>query len=234
MILMLCNRNDVEAAAFAPYLRCESQADVHVIAAEELVFATEWTQRIEQDCFSASFNNARLGRIDESMISGVINRVTRLPETHLRNVVPEDRDYIRQELLAVATSWLAGLDCPVVPRPTAVSLSGPQFHPFVWAYYAIDSGFAPVEKKSCSHQLDCRDYGNTIVVGERVFGSAVPESIGRACIRLARFCGYSVLQIQWARLRGEYVFLGADSKVDFSIGGRPLARAMADLLAIRR
>jgi hypothetical protein len=54
---------------------------------------------------------------DQVKIAGVLVRGT--PWIDPAGWAPEDHAYMQAEMLAVTLAWLAGLDCPVISRPTA-------------------------------------------------------------------------------------------------------------------
>jgi hypothetical protein len=60
----------------------------------------------------------------------------------LPHVVPDDRDYLAAEMTAFLRCWLSGLRCPVVNRPTPLSLSGPGWTPAHWTIAAARLGMS--------------------------------------------------------------------------------------------
>jgi hypothetical protein len=52
----------------------------------------------------------------------------------------EDRDYVAAEMTAFLLAWLTVLHCPVVNRPTAMSLNGPNWRAEQWLLTASSLG----------------------------------------------------------------------------------------------
>src|SRR5512135_582318 len=64
----------------------------------------------------------RTVRRDE--IDAVVTALAWIWPHDLPHVVPEDRDYVAQEMAAFLLAWLHELNCPVLDRPTPSSLTG--------------------------------------------------------------------------------------------------------------
>jgi hypothetical protein len=62
----------------------------------------------------------------------------------------EEREYQAAELHAWLTYFLSALSCPVINRPSALSLGGPVLNPLGWLQLARSAGIpvAPLEVKS--------------------------------------------------------------------------------------
>lgn len=81
-------------------------------------------------------------------LRGVVNRLTTLtlPQAVASSA---DADYARHENFALLISWLAGLRCTVIDRPTASSLGGTGLSHSDWVGRALSAGFCvpPVRER---------------------------------------------------------------------------------------
>jgi hypothetical protein len=63
--------------------------------------------------------------VTSSEITGVLTRLSHVPEREPVWISREDRAYVAAEMTAFLRSWLSGLECPVLNPPTSNCLSGP-------------------------------------------------------------------------------------------------------------
>src|SRR5437773_698259 len=124
MWLVLCDANDASAILACQALRARGIAPLELVVSDALSLAEEWEHRIEDDSASV---RCRLGdgRIfSGSDVRGVLNRLYTVPTHHWRAATKADQEYVQQELIAFFLSWLHGLPCAVVNRPTPQGLCG--------------------------------------------------------------------------------------------------------------
>ena len=78
--------------------------------------------------------------VPTDQITGVLTRLPAVFEHELMTVVPEDRAYVAAEMTAFLLAWLTQLPCPVLNRPTATGLSGPNWRRERWVAVAAQLG----------------------------------------------------------------------------------------------
>lgn len=69
-------------------------------------------------------------------ITGVLTRWPRFLEQELTGINQADRAFVAAEMTAFMTAWLAQLPCPVLNRPTSLSLCGPPWRREEWVHRA--------------------------------------------------------------------------------------------------
>jgi len=145
-------------------------------------------------------------------------------------------------LTAFFISFLASLPGPILNRPTARGLAGPQRDAFEWTTLA-----ARVQMKTVAcHQSTGRSPLDTVspfpkgasvtrvavvVVSYRhLVGYDVPSEISRACRDLAVLSDTALLGISLQTDGSDWVFDGATIWPDLRAGGRELVDVMAEVL----
>jgi hypothetical protein len=136
-------------------------------------------------------------------ITGVLTRLSYVPERELRRIVQEDRAYVAAEMTAFLCSWLAGLRCPVLNRPTPTCLSGPGWRRERWVYAAARLGIPvqPVtwdlEYRAGAPEDDSASPDTTVtVVGARCLGTTDDTLVAQAR-RLAGAAGADLLAVHF-------------------------------------
>jgi hypothetical protein len=142
--------------------------------------------------------------IAASAIHGVVTRIAAVQLADLPHIREADRGYIAAEMTAFLLSFLGGLHCPVINRPTATSLMGPGWTPVRWRAAAHASGFA------CD--ADTTAAALVVVVGEHCFGAPDPssEAAARALARLARVQLLGMQVAAGARFAGAHPWCHVD------------------------
>lgn len=69
-------------------------------------------------------------------ITGVLTRWPRFLEQELVSIDPADRAFVAAEMTAFMTAWLSQLSCPVLNRPSSLSLCGPPWRREEWTHLA--------------------------------------------------------------------------------------------------
>jgi hypothetical protein len=171
-------------------------------------------------------------------ITGVLTRLSYVPEQELMHVVEHDRAFIAAEMTALLSSWLTGLGCPVLNRPTPTCLSGPAWRREQWVYFAARLGIpvCPVHRDTRlsadaaigeSLQLD----STITVVAGNCFGAS--DKIVAGYVRqLAGAAGVDLLAAHFARVNEECKLASADLWPDVTLPG--VADAILDCLSGRR
>ena len=137
-------------------------------------------------------------------ITGVLIQRPCIFEQELLHISAVDRQYVAAEMNAFLISWLSRLTCPILNRPTAMSLSGPNWRPEQWVHAAAILGIPVSPTKKCSSIIENKEKSNTIysrkeirsviVVGDLYFGD-VETIIGEQATKLAH--------VDWNRTVGD-------------------------------
>jgi hypothetical protein len=77
------------------------------------------------------------GTVAAASLRGVHTRLGAVAPADLPHITADDREYVAAEMTAFLLSFLGGLSCPVLNRPTASSLMGPGWHLPRWRAAAI-------------------------------------------------------------------------------------------------
>jgi hypothetical protein len=158
-------------------------------------------------------------------IDGVLTRRPCIFEQELLHVTNPDKPYVAAEMNAFLVSWLSGLTCPVINRPTAMSLSGPNWRHEQWVQAAAVLGIPVSPVKRCWALTDNerkstttyshKEIKNVTVVGELYFGD-VEEAIGEQAKKLAHVSGTELLEVQFSGSKGGSVFVSANTCPDLN------------------
>jgi hypothetical protein len=142
------------------------------------------------------------GRVhDASEIDGVLIRSATIAERELTKITPSDRTYVAAEMNAFLVYWFATLGRPVLNRPTPRSLGGPGWYPEHWIHCAASVGLTTprVTRTVSPEGVDPAAWPDhatapveLTIVGERAFGAAESDLIGKARA-LARAAGVGLV-----------------------------------------
>jgi hypothetical protein len=227
--LVLCERGDADARWAADGLRRRGLEPLELVHADELA-AAGWEHRVGRDGDSVSAV-LRDGRILRSAdVAGALNRLVAAPAPQLVRAAGADRAYARAELDAFALSWLAALPGRVVNRAGPQGLSGPWLHRSEWLVLAARAGLAtrPYRSRPDGVKAPGAVPACTVtVVGARAFGPPGSRGLARACGRLARLLGVSLLEVA---LDGDGAFAGATTLPRLQTHGDALLDALAGTL----
>lgn len=105
--------------------------------------AARWAHRVGEDGATGG-PMAAPGRPLVPAGAILVNRLKFIPDLLFVTMRPVDRDYARNEFLALLTSWLAALGEQVVNPPTGASLAGPALRPWQWLAAAIAVDLPPL------------------------------------------------------------------------------------------
>ena len=155
-------------------------------------------------------------------ISGVLTLLPYVMADDLVRIVPEDRAYVAQEMMAFLTSWLSGLICPVINRPTPACLMGPNWRTEQWIHLAAQVGI-PIRAINRHVALTGEmpsEISNALrttltVVGERCFGVA-DGKLAMHARKLAAAAGLDMLAVHFTSFESDACFLGASLRPDIS------------------
>jgi hypothetical protein len=149
-------------------------------------------------------------------ITGVLTRLPHVPEHELMHIIPADRAYAAAEMTAFLLSWLSGLNCPLLNRPTTTCLSGCGWRSEQWVYLATLLGIPiiPVRRRArrveeVSGNTSMDPFDTVTVVGERCIGTGDEKQAAYA-LRLAAAAGVDLLAVHFRTVGGEPQLLSAD------------------------
>jgi hypothetical protein len=159
-------------------------------------------------------------------VHGVLTRLTAVDEHELTHIVPADRAYVAQEMTAFLLSWLSGLSCPILNRPTPGCLTGPPWRPEQWVHEAARLRIpvrpvrrtvalaggprSPVVTRGAgSPDGSARRAVTITIVGDRWFGAADP-ALARHARRLAAAAGVDLVAVHFTGPRRGARVIGAD------------------------
>lgn len=187
MLLVLASRQDESARAL---VAAWAGHPVRLMTPVDLLRAgwRHWAERPEA-------GTAVIGgeEIAVSAISGVLTRLPAVGEDDLLEIAAGDRGYAAVEISAFLLAWLTELRCPVLNRPTAASLAGPNWRRERWAREALRIGIPAAPCRRDTRAAECDDAwyaapagaAQITVVGDRSIGSA-DHSLHEQARRLAR------------------------------------------------
>jgi hypothetical protein len=137
-------------------------------------------------------------------ITGVLTRLPGIWEQELLHIVPADRAYVAAEMTAFLVSWLSGLTCPVLNRPTPSCLSGPYWRLEQWVHAAAQIGIPvrPMRRRIAQEirSLPEDPLANPVmvtVVGDLCLGT-VDESLTIQARQLADVANVDLLAVQFS------------------------------------
>jgi hypothetical protein len=167
-------------------------------------------------------------------IRGVLIRWPGVMSRELGPIAPEDREYVAAEMTAFLRSWLTRLRCPVLNRPTAISLLGPAWRPEQWVHTAAGLGI-PVRpiRRHARFSADMPpvqappEHATVTVIGERCFGATDPLLACHAQ-RLAAAAGASLADFHFSGPDADAALISADLNAD--LDGDERADAVLALL----
>jgi hypothetical protein len=155
-------------------------------------------------------------------ITGVLTRLPWVFQDDLMYVTPRDRAYIASEMNAFLFSFLDGLTCPLLNRPTATCLSGPAWRKERWVHFAAGLGIPVVSvlrdtgRDAGVSSPDSQHPVNTVtVVGNHCFGSGDGILVDHAQ-RIAAAAGADMLAVHFRGMGTESNLVGADIWPDIS------------------
>jgi hypothetical protein len=155
-------------------------------------------------------------------ITGVLTRLHCVDENELHHIVPEDRAYVSAEMTAFLVSWLSGLTCPVLNRPSPTCLAGPSWRPERWVHAAAQLGIpvCPVRRDATLtpeawKEVHRGPLSTVTVVGDRWFGG-IDHTLGIQARCLAKAAGVDLLAAYFEATESGCTLLGADVQPDVS------------------
>lgn len=169
-------------------------------------------------------------RVRGDDLRGVITRLPLVQEHDLGHIAAADREYVAAEMTAFLLSWLTGLKCPVLNRPTVTSLMGKNFSRERWLVLAGRAGLTVARGARGALGSDVerpRFGGAATVIGDRWVGD-VDDALGEGAVRLAAIAGVSLCTVRFDGGDGGAGFIDADLFTD--LGDPRVADALLEHL----
>jgi len=194
--------------------------------------ASGWRDGLGRSARGVAVVNGR--RVSARRVAGVLTRLAAVDARELTHIAPADRGYVAHEMTAFLASWLAGLACPVLNRPSPACLAGPPWRRERWVHEAARLRI-PIRQVHRSVSLDASDAPpvaparETItIVGERWFGRA-DASLAQAARRLATAAGVELAAVHFSSARRGARLVGADVWPD--VASPEIGEAVLEYLA---
>ncbi len=154
-------------------------------------------------------------------VVGVYTRIPAIVGSDVYHIALEDRAYVVAEMNAFLLALLTSINCRVINRPTANTLSGPNWRQEQWLALASKLGIpvAPVchgvqydVASSSPRQEDILSFRESItltLLDGRSFTSA-DQVLTRRAYSLAQAAHVDLLSVTFARSDDEFILLNAD------------------------
>ena len=234
--LVLCYPNDPSALWAVAGLTRRGLVPIDVVSPEALVCSQTLVHTINEGRSRTTFNLPDGSLIDSTRIRGVLNRVTRLPTSHLHGAAREDASYAQQELHAIVLSVVHGLES-VINAPTPQGLAGRCRTSVEWLWLAGRAGLRTIDhiegdlRASAQPAAPWGTDRTVIVFDGRPFGPPMREDVAAAAARLATLSETRLLGVDLVEAsEGDWWFTGASAAPDLRVGGEALLDALATAL----
>lgn len=184
MILVLCTTSDRSAIWAAHELRKRLMTPVHLVS-PQMLFAGVWEHRVGDGPPQTTIRISDKLTIDSGRVTGVLNRISFLPDSLFPKASAADRTYASQECTALYMSWIESLRCPVLNRASSQGLCGAMRPPDQWHVLASKAGL-PAGPGS---PTDCG-----VVIGDRWLGPRA--DLAPRFVRFAKDAATPILGIE--------------------------------------
>jgi hypothetical protein len=232
VILVVANRRDAPARAFVERYAAHG---VCLLTPADLSIAG-WYHRLGDLGTAVAVVAGRpLAACD---IAGVVTRLPCVVEEDLGHITPVDRAYVAAEMTAFLRFWLQALPCPMLNRPTPLSLSGPVWRHEKWVHTAARLGMlvAPARRQvmcaldplTPAHLPSA--VSTVTIVGQRAVGD-VDQVLATQARALADAAGVDLLAVQFSAPGPGAVFVRAHLWPDIAAAG--VAEAIYEYFHVR-
>jgi hypothetical protein len=144
-------------------------------------------------------------------IKGIVSALAVVGPHDLPHIAGGDRDYVAQEMSAFLLAWMSELACPVIDRPTALSLAGCGRSRYEWAAIAHQHGL-------CADPLWPGETIGVTVVGGHAAGHSRDGPLAAAAVTIAAAAGRSLVTLRFAAGSGPPTVVGADARAEVGDG----------------
>jgi hypothetical protein len=239
MWIVLADATDVVADWAFAALNNRGLTPLYRISPDDLAVGASLTHTLVNGQVSTRLRLTDGTEISDQSLRGVLNRLYGATAPHFRGSSTKDQDYVQQELYALYLSWLYGLQCPVINRPTAQGLSGAWRHEAEWVVLAHKAGLPVAPYRQSSWDVVDAMKGDrrlvpegvlptsVIVFGALTIGIGLPANILAGCRRLAALAQTELLGVDFIPdAQGGWTFAGATPMPDWRLGGSLLIEAL--------
>lgn len=234
VVLALCDEYDPIGPWIANGFRARGIATI-LVSGAELASAWRFGHLIEDDAtrLRVALDNSRAWT--HASVRGVLNRLQLLPHPGGRRVSTADSDYARDEINAIALSWLAALAerVPFVGTPAPGGLCGIWRSPAEWTMLAHAAGLPTRSVRLGT--LDGGDSGGRrvahLVLKGEVFAAGrrpIATELGAGLVRLAGIAEADALGVS---LDAAGIASGFDLVPDLRLAGADGIALLAKTLA---
>jgi hypothetical protein len=150
-------------------------------------------------------------------IEGIVSALAVISPYDLAHIADGDRDYVAQEMSAFLLAWMTELACPVIDRPTAVSLAGCGRSAFEWAEIAHRQGLF-------ADPLWPGETTGVTVVGGRAADHSRDGPLAAAAVTIAAAAERSLVTLRFAAGAASPTVVGADARPE--VGDEAAADAL--------
>jgi len=202
LIVVVASAYDVRARSVVAHWQSQGAA---MLSAEDMC-ARGWCLTIP---YEPSLAMAVIGgkTVPTSAIAGIVTlRPCFFPE-ELQGLATSQRKYVAAEYNAFLLAWLNALSCPVLNRPTASCLSGPNWQPEQWVQLAARLGIPAQSRRSVpvrTHGSTSGDTVEVILIGERCFGTEDP-TLRCWTLKLACAAQVELLSVRFSAEDGRFI-----------------------------
>lgn len=241
MICIFCPANDLPALWAYQGLKRRGLLPLEIFTPEALVYNQRLEHRLQngETLIQLTLQDER--DLNGAAIRGVLNRISALPQEHLRAAAPADLLYAVQEQHAILLSWLHGLSCTLINPPGPRGLCGDFRSTAEWIWLAGKAGLPAIPFRQNSTTIACAPSSvaaatlQVIVLDGDIFGYPQTLKVLETFrVSLARLAGLSGLRLLGVEFQlgpdGELLFASATPMPDLRLGGEPLLDTLAGAL----
>jgi len=145
--------------------------------------------------------------VADAEIQGVLTLRPCIYPEELLSTGAAHRSYIAAELNAFLLAWLAARTCPVVNRPTACCLAGPNWCAEQWTLAVARQGIPAEYQRTVPARRELEtspEACEIITVAERCFGCQ-DSTLRRTSLQLARAAGVELLSVRFSKHEGHFL-----------------------------
>jgi hypothetical protein len=139
-------------------------------------------------------------------IDVVVNLLPWIAVSDLPHITADDREYVANEMAAFLLAWLCELDCPMIDRPTPLSLAGCGRWPTQWAALAKQAGVC-ADTQWMGPVVDV-----TVLQGRAVVDLQSNATLAGAAEAIARAARRSLVTLYFAADQDEPILVGAAAR----------------------
>jgi hypothetical protein len=239
--MMLCSAMDTSAQWAASGLAGLLPGPLELVLEETLAEGAQWEHRVDSDATHLKVTLADGRVLCGSKIKGVVNRLAGPPPIRVRWPNETEQAYVQGEMHALYLSWLHGLSCVMINRPSPSCLGGRYLRTSEWLCMAAKAGLKTAPFLQTDADTHVEMYAlpmpdgavrqSVIVAGDCVLPAWMPVNVKAGCAQLAQEAGVGLMGAElYLDESGEWRFAGATSAPDLRAGGLPLLECMAKML----